>query len=172
MASNTRGTLDRSELQRVLNAVVSGELSLDDLRAWLVSVIAGEGLEVGEIDNDLIWHVILGLDECTDPGHDEGELGRKAARYQEVLITTPDAVPAEALLWLAGGKERVLDQLRSYLARRISRSDFISAIQERAPAWPAELIQAMLGLSDEDLRLVAGALERDDYPGIRRILRL
>jgi hypothetical protein len=172
MGSDIRVTLTRQELERVLDAVVRKEMSLDDLRAWLVSVIARQGIEVGESDNDLVWQVILGLDESTEPMHEEQELGRLAERYQKVLLNVPEAAAAEALLWLAGSRDRVVQQIGSYLAGQMSNAKFAAAIEERAPAWPAELIQSVVRLSKQDLTFLREALEREDYTEARSILSL
>jgi hypothetical protein len=168
----TRRLVDRREVERVLDAVATGDLSHDQLLAWAATVLAGEEYYIGETeDNDLIWHVVYGVEECSDPGR-EGEIVACAARYRKALLATKEPHAGDALLWLAGDQNRVLDQLTAYLAGEVSREEYIAAIEERAPAWPPELIGAMLGLSEGDMRSLAEALERDDYQEVLRILQL
>jgi hypothetical protein len=170
--TETRRLLDRREVERVLEAVATGDMSHEQLLAWAATVLAGEEYYVGETeDNDLIWHVVYGVEECSDSGR-EGEIVACAARYRKALQATGHPHAADALLWLAGDQDHVIEQLRTYLEGKVSREDFVASVEERAPAWAPKLIQSMLGLSNQQLGSLAGALERTDYVEVLRILRL
>jgi hypothetical protein len=170
--AETRRVVDRQEVERILNMVAGGAMSHEELLDWAGRVLTGEKFYVGGTeDNDLIWHVVYGLDEFTVPGR-KGEIAACAARYRWALQSTPEASSADALLWLAGDHDRVVEQLRAYLTGRMSRETYALTIQGRAPAWPPKLIQTMLDLSDGDLRSMTEALQRDDYPEVLRILRI
>jgi hypothetical protein len=169
--TEARRLLDRRELERVLEAVHTGEMSQDELLAWPATILAAQEFYVGETeDNGLIWDVVYGLEECSDPGR-EGEIVDCAVRYRKALLATPESHWAEALVCLAGGQASVLDRVGAYLDGTISRMDYEHAIKDRAPDWPPQLIEPMLRLSDEDLRKLAEALKRDSYGEVLRILQ-
>jgi hypothetical protein len=169
--AESRRVVDRKEVERILDAAANGDMSEDELLAWTGRVIISEEVYVGETeDNGLIWHVVYGLDEFTVPGR-KGEMLACAARYQKALMATAQPDAANALLWLAGDQDRVVEQLTAYLTGQVSKDTYLLAIHERAPAWPPRLIQSMLGLSDGDLHLMAEALREDHYAEVLRILR-
>jgi hypothetical protein len=150
--------LNRAELEKRLTETSVGIFAPEDLRGWLVSVIAGDDLEFEDGDVGLVMSVVYLLESIKS----NAQLKAMVYKILRILNATDSNGSAEALVSLVYFREAI----ESHLARRSAASAqvsddtraFLSSLRLRS------CLDVILGDLDEStLRRIMSSLRSEDY---------
>lgn len=168
MRTNPR-VIDRRELERMLEEVCAGGVSLQAFHDWILKIVVADEIQVDEEDNDLVWTVVYWLDNCFD---DSGcDVRALVGTYRRILASAAGNEEAETLLWFPGSRSLLVDSLRSISTGAMTRAEYDALIDQRT-SWPSEVRRLMKSLPDLSRDDLVRALEGENYAEVARIVQL